>query len=171
MSSAIFLGIDLGTSGVRGSAINTQGNELATARIPLPGVQQPSDWQHAAFDAIRSLCDQVESRLIQSIAIDGTSGTVMLCDDDGEPCSPVMMYYDQSCTEEAEEINGHAPEDSAARGAGSSLARALHLLKNHRNAAHICHQADWVAGQLCGRFDISDENNCLKLGYDPVRRE
>lgn len=171
MSSAIFLGIDLGTSGVRGSAIDTRGNELATARIPLPHIQQPSDWQHAAFNVIRLLCDQVESEQIQSIAIDGTSGTVMLCDEAGEPCSPALMYNDQSCTEEAAIINRHAPEDSAARGASSSLAKALFLLKTDDDAAHICHQADWIAGQLCGRFDISDENNCLKLGYDPVKRE
>ena len=171
MKSAIFIGIDLGTSGARGSAIDTQGNELATARIALPRIQQPSDWQHAAFEVISRLCDQVESGLIQSIAIDGTSGTVLLCDDNGEPCSQALMYDDQGCTEEAEEIDRHAPEDSAARGASSSLAKALYLLKNHDNAAHICHQADWIAGRLCGRFDISDENNCLKLGYDPVRRE
>jgi len=171
VSSSIFLGIDLGTSGVRGSAIDTQGKELATAKIPLPHIQQPSDWQHAAFNVIRLLCDQLESELIQSIAIDGTSGTVMLCDDDGEPCSPALMYNDQSCSDEAEDINCHAPEDSAARGASASLAKALYLLKTNRNAAHICHQADWIAGQLCGRFDISDENNCLKLGYDPVKRE
>ena len=171
MSSAIFLGIDLGTSGVRGSAIDTQGNELATARMALPRIQQPPDWQLAAFDIIRQLCDQLESGLIQAIAIDGTSGTVMLCDDTGEPCSPALMYYDQSCTEEAEAIDRHAPEDSAARGASSSLAKVLYLLKNHGHAAHICHQADWIAGLLCGHFDISDENNCLKLGYDPVKRE
>ncbi len=171
MSSAIFLGIDLGTSGVRGSAIDAQGNELATARIPLPRTQQPLDWRNATFDVIHQLCDQVEPGLIQSIAIDGTSGTIMLCDDNGEPCSPALMYYDQSCTDEAEEIKHHAPEDSAARGASSSLAKVLYLLKNHEHAAHICHQADWIAGQLCGRFDISDENNCLKLGYDPVTRE
>jgi sugar (pentulose or hexulose) kinase len=171
VSSAIFLGIDLGTSGVRGSAIDTQGKELAIARTALPRIQQPSDWQHASFDVIRQLCDQVDSGLIQSIAIDGTSGTVMLCNDTGEPCSPALMYYDQSCTDEAEVINRHAPEDSAARGASSSLAKALYLLKNHDHAAHICHQTDWIAGQLCGLFDISDENICLTLGYDPVNRE
>jgi hypothetical protein len=169
--SAIFLGIDLGTSGVRGSAIDSQGKELATAGTPLPSTQQPSDWQQAAFDVIHRLCNQVDSGLIQSIAIDGTSGTIMLCDHNGEPCSPALMYYDQSCTDEAGEINRLAPEDSAARGASSSLAKALYLLKNHGHAAHICHQADWIAGQLCGRFGISDENNCLKLGYDPVSRE
>ena len=36
--------------------------------------------------------------------------------------------------------------------------------------ARILHQADWVAGRLCGRFDLSDENNALKTGYDPVAR-
>jgi sugar (pentulose or hexulose) kinase len=171
MSSEIFLGIDLGTSGVRGSAINRQGKELTTARIPLPPVQQPTDWQHAAFTVIRQLCDQLDAELIQAIAIDGTSGTVMLCDEHGEPCSPALMYNDQSCTEQAEEITRHAPEDSAARGASSSLAKAMFLLKQQPDARHICHQADWISGLLCKRFDISDENNCLKLGYDPVNRE
>jgi sugar (pentulose or hexulose) kinase len=36
--------------------------------------------------------------------------------------------------------------------------------------ARILHQADWIAGQISGRFDVSDENNALKTGYDPVAR-
>lgn len=171
MSSAIFLGIDLGTSGVRGSAIDEHGRELATARLPLPHQQQPADWQQAAFDCIARLCEPLDSGSIRAIAIDGTSSTVMLCDDDGQPCSPALMYNDQSCTAEAEQVNRHAPQDCAARGASASLAKVLYLLKISPGASHICHQADWIAGLLCGRFDISDENNCLKLGYDPARRE
>jgi sugar (pentulose or hexulose) kinase len=171
VSSAIYLGIDLGTSGVRGSAIDEQGNELATVRLPLPHLQQPSDWQHAAFNVITRLCDQLASGSIRAIAIDGTSATVMLCDDDGQPCSPALMYNDQSCTEQAEQIGRHAPQDSAACGASASLAKVLFLLEKSPDARHICHQADWITGLLCSRFDVSDENNCLKLGYDPVRRE
>ena len=171
MSSLLFIGIDLGTSGVRGSAIDLDGNELASVRIPLPQIQFAADWQHAAFNVIGQLCDQVESDAIQAIAIDGTSGSVMLCDGSGEPCSPVMMYNDQSCIEEAETVSRFAPENSAARGAGASLAKVLSLLKTCPDAAYICHQADWITGLLCNRFDISDENNCLKLGYDPVARE
>jgi sugar (pentulose or hexulose) kinase len=53
----------------------------------------------------------------------------------------------------------------------SSLAKALWLLAGLRPAAgHLLHQADWVLGRLSGRFGISDENNALKLGYDPVGR-
>lgn len=172
MTAAIYLGIDLGTSGVRGSAIDSDGKELASARIPLAlSGQQPADWKQAAFGVITRLCAQLESNRIRSIAIDGTSATVMLCDDSGEPLLPALMYNDQSCTTEAERIGHIAPQDSAAHGASSSLAKVLFLLRQHPNAAHICHQADWVTGLLCGRFDISDENNCLKLGYDPVNRK
>ena len=170
MSSLLFLGIDLGTSGVRGSAVDLQGNELACVKIPLPQIQLAADWQHAAFNVIGQLCDQVDAEAIEAIAIDGTSGSVMLCDGSGEPCSPVLMYNDQSCTEEAEKVSLYAPENSAARGASATLAKTLSLLKSCPDAAHICHQADWITGLLCGRFDISDENNCLKLGYDPVSR-
>ena len=166
----IFLGIDLGTSGVRGCAIDKLGKELAGIKIPLPRIQQPPDWRHAAFSVISQLCDQVEAGQIAAIAIDGTSGTVMLCRDDGEPCTPALMYNDQSCTEQARLVGHHAPEDSAARGASASLAKTLFLLKTCPDAAHICHQADWITGLLCGRFDVSDENNSLKLGYDPVNR-
>ena len=171
MSSAIFLGIDLGTSGVRGSAIDEDGKERASVKIPLPHLQQPSDWQHAALNIIAQLCEQVAADTIRAIAIDGTSSTVMLCDDSGEPCSPALMYNDQSCTAQAKQVSRFAPQDSAARGASSSLAKVLFLLKTSPGARHICHQADWITGLLCGRFDVSDENNCLKLGYDSVKRE
>ncbi len=171
LNPLIFLGIDLGTSGVRGSAIDLDGNELASIRIPLPQLQLAADWRHAAFNVIGQLSDQVETDAIQAIAIDGTSGSVLLCDGSGEPCSPVLMYNDQSCTEEAELVSRYAPENSPARGASASLAKVLSLLRSCPDAAHICHQADWITGLLCDRFDISDENNCLKLGYDPITRE
>ena len=172
LSDNYFLGIDLGTSGVRGSVIDNEGIERAHAKIAFPHNQQAEDWHRGTFDIIRRLCSQVEAARIRAIAVDGTSSTVMLCSDDGTPRTPALMYNDLRCSLEAETIKSHAPEDSAAQGAASSLAKVLHLLKqvSHVRAQRICHQADWVTGLLCGRFDISDENNCLKLGYDPVAR-
>ena len=34
----------------------------------------------------------------------------------------------------------------------------------------MLHQADWISGLFSGRFDVTDENNALKTGYDPVAR-
>jgi len=44
----------------------------------------------------------------------------------------------------------------------------LRLQRDVPNAVHLLHQADWVAGTLCGQFGFSDSNNALKLGFDSV---
>ncbi len=46
------------------------------------------------------------------------------------------------------------------------MAGLLHLQSMQPRAAHALHQPDWIAGGLCGRFGIADENNVLKLAYD-----
>jgi D-ribulokinase len=33
----------------------------------------------------------------------------------------------------------------------------------------VLHQAEWISGRLQGRHDLGDENNALKLGYDPMQ--
>jgi sugar (pentulose or hexulose) kinase len=37
--------------------------------------------------------------------------------------------------------------------------------------SRVLHQADWIGAQFTGRFDVTDESNALKTGYDPVARE
>jgi sugar (pentulose or hexulose) kinase len=44
------------------------------------------------------------------------------------------------------------------------------LQGRHPAAVHALHQADWLAGRLTGRWGVSDDNNALKLGWDPVAR-
>jgi len=34
----------------------------------------------------------------------------------------------------------------------------------------LIQQADWISGQFSQRFDVTDENNALKLGFDPIAR-
>lgn len=176
MTDPVFLGIDLGTSGVRGSCINLEGKELASFQLPLESpvihgdsIQQaPETWKQVAYKVIRHLAQEIKPLDITALAIDGTSGTVLLCDDAGKPFSSALMYNDQSCQSEAQKISDIAPADCAAHGASSSLAKAMYLFKQTPKASHICHQADWLSGTLSGQYDISDENNCLKLGYDLI---
>jgi sugar (pentulose or hexulose) kinase len=105
-----------------------------------------------------------------SLAIDGTSGTLLLADADGRPLGPARLYDDTSAAALAEQIRAVAPATSGAHGATSPLARLLAMQPNTPPARFALHQADWLAGRLCGRFGTSDDNNALKLGWDPVRR-
>jgi sugar (pentulose or hexulose) kinase len=65
-----------------------------------------------------------------------------------------------------------APGDSPARGPGSALSKLLYLgnRAGPGKASFALHQADWINGKLSGKFGIADENNALKLGYDPLNR-
>jgi sugar (pentulose or hexulose) kinase len=80
------------------------------------------------------------------------------------------MYNDQQSQQQAEKINRFAPKESAVHGASSSLAKALFLLEKYPETELLCHQADWLASSLTGHYRISDENNCLKLGYDSINQ-
>jgi sugar (pentulose or hexulose) kinase len=43
-------------------------------------------------------------------------------------------------------------------------------LQSEPGVVRVIHQADWISGRFSGRFDVTDENNALKAGYDPVAR-
>jgi hypothetical protein len=114
----------------------------------------------------------VDLAAVQRIAVDGTSGTLLLIDSAGRPCSLGLMYNDARATREAAQIKTVAPAESGAHGPSAALAKLLHLLSIGvgKDVRHAVHQADWIAGRLANRHGVSDENNALKLGYDPVAR-
>lgn len=129
-------------------------------------------WWTSVERALTKLLVQLDRAAIRAIAVDGTSGTLLLTDDGGAPLGPGLMYNDSRAIEEAARIKAVAPPTSGALGATSALAKLLHLIErgDAGNATHALHQADWIAARLSGRYGLSDENNALKLGYDVVDR-
>ncbi|RWB93065.1 MAG: carbohydrate kinase, partial [Mesorhizobium sp.] len=86
------------------------------------------------------------------------------------PLAEPLMYNDKVDDDAIlAVIAREAPAASAALGATSGLAKALSFQRQPGVAA-VLHQADWIAAQFSGRFDISDENNALKTGYDVEAR-
>ncbi|MBI3773555.1 MAG: FGGY-family carbohydrate kinase [Gammaproteobacteria bacterium] len=176
-STALFLGLDLGTSGCRAIAIDATGTIRAQAvvNMALPerdgakSQQAPSIWWQAVCQVLRDITQQVPAQSIRALAVDGTSGTLLLADESGAPLGPALMYNDGRSQGEAKRIDAVAPRESAAHGTTSALAKLLHLRPDQR-ARYALHQADWIVGKLTSRFGVSDANNCLKLGYDAVHK-
>lgn len=178
--TALFLGIDVGTSGVRACAIDSDERVAGAASVALPAPrqdgaaidQEPAHWLSATCAAIKNLGHSIDLKDVSRIAVDGTSGTLLLTDSAGRPQSPGLMYNDARAAAEAARIRAVAPAESGAHGPSAALAKLLHLLgtESRTRARHALHQADWIAGCLAARFGVSDENNALKLGYDPVTR-
>ena len=175
-----YLGIDIGTSGVRGCLIDRAGRVQAAASVPLPAPvqvdggfeQDPELWWTALCEVLDRLAAEQPLGEVAAIAVDGTSATLLCCDATGHPLAPALMYHDARAVEAARAIAALAPAESAAHGPSSSLAKLLYLHTSGltRGASHALHQADWLAGRLAGRYGVCDENNALKLGYDAVAR-
>lgn len=175
---SLYVGIDIGTSGVRACAIDDDEVEQAraTSRLPQPKRQGPiisqraELWWKAALSTLNDLLAQLDRRRVRAVAVDGTSGTLLVTDAEGTPLGPALAYNDASCAEQLSRIDKVAAASSAARGTGSALAKLLRLQERYPQARHALHQADWVMGCLASRYGFSDENNALKLGYDPTTR-
>lgn len=171
--SEVALGIDIGTSGVRIAATDAANRlvALSTAAIAAPLqtggriLQDPALWRDAVDAAFGSLA--LAGHRVRALAVDGTSGTILAIDAEGRPQGLASMYNDVAEAADLAIVAGIADRDSAALGSTSPLARALGL---RGDGLRLLHQADWIAGLFSGRFDVSDENNALKTGYDPVAR-
>jgi sugar (pentulose or hexulose) kinase len=175
--SDLALGIDVGTSGVRIAAIDRDARIVAFAEAAMPAArrdghritQDSSVWVRALDEAMARLAALVNLERVGALAVDGTSGSLVAVDAAGRPVAAASLYNDRADDAAVERVGDAAPATSAARGATSPLARAVRLLQV-AGVARVVHQADFIAGQLSGRFDVSDENNALKTGYDPVAR-
>jgi len=176
------LGIDIGTSGIRLIGVDRTGAPCLNARIDLPGTrhdrgpdgsvaeQQPEDWW-LGLDALLTRAGQNGALAdVRHIALAATSGTLLAGDTDGQPLSPALMYDDGRGQSGAplERIRSWA---LPAHLNTSALGRWLGLHDRLDDPSALPWlQSDWLLHRLTGRR-ISDANNALKFGYDPVARQ
>ncbi|MFF2525152.1 FGGY-family carbohydrate kinase [Streptomyces liangshanensis] len=191
----VWVGLDLGTQGVRALAVTDDGQVRGRGSAPLTGhrdgdrhEQLPADWWAAATAALRRTLRKVPAARVRGLAVCSTSGTVLLTDADGTPLTPALMYDDGRAAAEAR----HAQETSADvwRSLGIriqpswALAKLLWLTGAGQGeaapggsadparlrGARVCHQADFVTGRLVGHRVATDSSHALKTGYDLLTR-
>ncbi len=166
----LFLGIDFGTSGARAIAIGYEGRLHCQVSEEFPAVP-PEDWPDLWHQVLWSLIRQIPAELRQSlrtIAVNGTSSTVLLVDRQGQPMVPPLLYNDARGQAVLPYLQKIAPPHHTVLSATSSLAKLLwwHQQRSLSQARYLMHQADWLAFLLHGQLGMSDYHNSLKLGYD-----
>jgi sugar (pentulose or hexulose) kinase len=180
MENDAYVGIDLGTSGCRAIAIDKQANIIARSQQILispvmasPYSEQNPDlhWQ-TVEQVLTKLIAQCRDYTIKAIAVDATSGSILISDNNGQPLTQILMYNDSQAVEQSDKIANIAPKESAAHGASSGLAKLLYL-QQHNNFpkdSMLLHQADWINFKLGAPLGVTDQNNALKTGYDPIQQ-
>ena len=170
-----YLGLDVGTTGVRANLISEDARILTAASTALPPstehedmlCQQPDDWWHAVVDCLQKITLQHDCSGLQAMAIDGTSGTTLLTDSSNLPISPALMYNDVRSANQLKVLCAEVPPVIAC-SRSSALLKASYLYRKYAASREffIQQQADWILARFSGKPGISDWNNALKLGYD-----
>ncbi|MGP4033397.1 FGGY-family carbohydrate kinase [Pseudarthrobacter sp. 1C304] len=174
-----WIGIDLGTQSVRALAVTTTGRVLGSGRHPLDSVrdgarheQDPRQW----WSAVAAACSQATADLrgtIRGVAVDATSGTILLAGRNGHPFTPGLMYDDTRAAAETERVNDLGRDLWKRLGyqkmqSSWGLPKALWLLENTplKTPARVLHQSDFINQMLTGGTVASDISNSLKTGCD-----
>lgn len=153
-------------------AINAQRDVIQWVFQPFKNPQAArinaiDHWQ-VVEKTFATLIQKIPHYQIEAIAIDATSGSVMLADRSGQAMTDLLLYHATEGLEATKLIALHAPNNSAAQGIGSGLSKLLYLqtTKSDYLSYLLLHQADWIASQLGAEVGITDYNNALKSGYD-----
>ncbi|WP_028925556.1 FGGY-family carbohydrate kinase [Pseudonocardia acaciae] len=184
MSSRVWVGIDLGTQSVRVLAVSDDGAVLGSGTAPLAShrdgarhEQDPGSWWPAVRAACRSALSKLDRRSVCGVAVDGTSGTVLLVSEaDGHPLTPGLMYDDTRATGELDRVNEAGARLWSALGyrrmqPAWALPKLLWLLREHpepAQGARLAHQADVINRALVGGPVPTDLSNALKTGADLI---
>ena len=132
-----------------------------------PEKQVPADWRSALYALLGGIPRSIAGQL-NGLAIDATSGTVLLCDSHLMPVSVALLYNDARAHRQSEQLKDIAPPGHVVCSANSGLAKFLWLTQQEgaEAATYFLHQADWLTALLSGQGGVSDYHNALKTGYD-----
>jgi sugar (pentulose or hexulose) kinase len=186
VSNAVWLGIDLGTQSVRVLAVDEKGtilgmgsHKLTSHRDGSRHEQNPDDWWSALCVASKTALNDLPAEAIRGLAVDATSGTILLVDAEGRATTPGLMYDDGRAVEETKRINEVGVATWAELGYSRmqpswGLPKLLWLLREKPSlppGAQLAHQSDFINRRLAGQSVATDTSNALKSGVDLVREK
>ena len=177
--SEVWLGLDLGTQSARALAVTASGEIVGAGTQPLTSrrsgarhEQDPEAWWHAIAAASSEAMQTVPAEAVRGVAVDATSGTIVLVDRRGSPLTAGLMYDDTRATGYVDRVNAAGEHVWAELGYGRmqpswALPKLLWLREAYPmlpRGARLAHQSDFVSRRLVGREVPADLSSALKSG-------
>eukprot|EP01038_Epipyxis_sp_PR26KG_P005081 gene5081-7088_t len=179
------LGIDYGTSGVRGCLINSNMNIIHELSIPHTNneVSDAVGWENSLNKLLEDSLPLQYRKDLVTICVSGTSASALVYNIKQKKISRNTRMYNYNVldTNNNKSITGqqamnciksYAPADSAVVASTSTLAKLLswHFENPLLFEEKLVHQSDYLSYCLRGKPNdipfISDWHNALKVGYD-----
>jgi xylulokinase len=182
-----FLGLDVGTSGVKAILVSAGGTVVASATIPLalstprPGwaEQHPEDWWSATVQSIRDVLAQRPDASVAAIGISGQMHSSVFLDRAGRVVRPALLWCDGRTTAECAEITARAGGEERLREwvrnpalEGFTLPKVL-WLRNHEPDAYervatVLLAKDFIRHRLTGTLASEPSDASGTLMFDPA---
>jgi xylulokinase len=184
----LFLGLDVGTSGVKALLVGQTGEVEASATSPLtlstpqPGwaEQHPDAWWDASVAAIRHVLSTHPARRVASVGISGQMHSSVFLDRSGDVVRPALLWCDGRTTAECAEITRRAGGEDRLREwvcnpalEGFTLPKVL-WLRNHEpgafgRVATVLLPKDFIRFRLSGDLATEPSDASATLMFDPAR--
>ena len=180
----MYLGLDIGTSGVKAvliderGAIAAQGADSLEVSRPQPGYseQAPADWWRATVNAVRALPARSRAA-VQAVGLSGQMHGATLLDDHDAPLRPAILWNDGRSAQECLELERREPDSRAITGnimmPGFTAPKLLWISRHEpevfRRTACVLLPKDYVRLKLTGE-KISDMSDASGTGWLNVGR-
>ena len=187
MSEPCFLGIDVGTSGVKAILLNATGTVAASAITPLqlstprPGwaEQDPEAWWQATVASIKTVLATRPRAVVAAVGISGQMHSSVFLDAHGSVIRPALLWCDGRTTAECREITQRVGEarlrDLARNPAleGFTLPKVLWLRNHEPNAfarlSTVLLPKDFIRYRLTRVLATEPSDASATLMYDTAR--
>ncbi len=180
---AYFIGVDLGSQGMRVTVLDNSGNIIASADEAMTLTassrqeQNTGLWWQLCVQCMRNVMQKLEApekKYIIAVAVSSTSGTVIPLGKNDQPVHNAIMYSDSRSAVQAEHCArvARAKVQRGFTGFNSScglpkiLWYAAHFPGKAAEIKRWIHAADYITGKLSGVFGTTDYTNALKTGFD-----
>ncbi len=181
-----FVGLDLGTSSVKGVLVDPEGHVLASAErpleilepAPLGAEQDPEAWWTAAVGVLRELSSTPSTVLALGLA--GQKHALLPLDAGGTPLTRAILWCDGRASEEVEECLRRVPKLRLARRTGGLpfpgylVPKWLRLRARHpevaQATARLVFAKDWLRLRLTGTFATDRTEASASLLWDVGRK-
>lgn len=180
----MYIGIDLGTSGVKAILLNEQGEVVAsqTEKLtvsrphPLWSEQDPEQWWQATDRAMKALSKQHSLSEVKALGIAGQMHGATLLDSQQQVLRPAILWNDGRCGEECALLESMVPQSRVITGnlmmPGFTAPKLLWVQRHEpevfRKVAKVLLPKDYLRLRMTGEFasDMSDAAGTMWLDVE-----
>jgi len=187
----LLLGIDLSTTGAKALLIDGEGSVVSSATTPLSlstphplwSEQHPEEWWQATKTSIRrALADaNASGAAVKAIGLTGQMHGLVLLDQEGEVLRPAILWNDQRCGDECDEIRARVGRERLIQITGNDALTGFtapkilwvekHEPEIHEHVRHILLPKDYIRYKLTGRFAMDKADGSGTILFDLKHRD